>query len=288
MNLGEKIAQLRKKNNMTQAELGDVLNVTYQAVSKWERSESLPDFDTISKISKLFQVPISYFDEGGENQFDPATAAAVQQSAEIIGMCVQCGKVVHEGEAAETTPKLICKACAELNLNAEKQRRIDEENKKAAEVKRAQDSIKYEKGKMKKRRNLALLISIIPAAAVFVLFLVLALLPSNSGMFTPVFTFGIILTVIAYTFTAQMIWDGIVREVCTGGGHVMSLPGVIFSLSPDGLLFLIVTKIFLSIVAAFVFVGSIILCVISSLVIAPFTFVPSLLLYNRRISKVGK
>lgn len=144
MNLGEKIAWLRKKNNMTQAELGDAVNVTYQAVSKWERGESLPDFDTISKISKLFQVPISYFDEGGEDQVD-GPPAPTQQTAEMIGMCVQCGKVVHEGEAAETAPKLICNACAELNRNAEKQRKIDAENKKAAEKEKAEAAVKYEK-----------------------------------------------------------------------------------------------------------------------------------------------
>ncbi len=141
---------------------------------------------------------------------------------------------------------------------------------------------------MKKRRKLALLISIIPAVIMFSLFLVLSLLPSNEGMFTPIFVIGIMLTVTAYTFTAQMIWDGTVREVCTGGGHIMNMPGIIFSLSPDGLLFLIVTKFFLGFVAAIVFVGSIIACVFASLVIAPFTFVPSLLLYNRKIRKVGK
>ena len=63
MTCGDKIAKLRKQRGMTQAELGNELNVTYQAVSKWERSESHPDFDTISRISKLFQVPISYFEE---------------------------------------------------------------------------------------------------------------------------------------------------------------------------------------------------------------------------------
>ena len=67
MNCGEKISRLRKSNNMTQAELGDALSVTYQAVSKWERGESQPDFDTISKISKMFQVPISYFEDGSDD-----------------------------------------------------------------------------------------------------------------------------------------------------------------------------------------------------------------------------
>ena len=40
MNCGEKIAELRKKRGMTQDDLGKAMNVSYQAVSKWERDES--------------------------------------------------------------------------------------------------------------------------------------------------------------------------------------------------------------------------------------------------------
>ena len=58
MNVANKIVKLRKAKGMTQSDLGKELNVTYQAVSKWERDESQPDFDTICKIAKIFGVPI--------------------------------------------------------------------------------------------------------------------------------------------------------------------------------------------------------------------------------------
>ena len=57
MSYGEKIIALRQNKGMTQAELGAELNVTYQAVSKWERDESDPDFATMSKIAKLSTSP---------------------------------------------------------------------------------------------------------------------------------------------------------------------------------------------------------------------------------------
>ncbi|MDE7463518.1 MAG: hypothetical protein K2M48_00685, partial [Clostridiales bacterium] len=248
------------------------------------------------RIAKLFHLPISYFSYGGEQQHETHTAASASATAptpspavpaDIIGMCVQCGKVVRDGEAAETEPKLICNACAELNRTAE-QRRIDEElKKKEDEAQRAKARINYEKASLRKRRNLALLIAIIPAAVVFVIFLVLSLLPENASLFGLLFGAAWVLAVLAYTFTAQMIWDGTVREVCLGGGHIISLPGVIFSLSPDGLFFLIAAKIFLAFVAAIVFVGSIIFCIFAAIVISPVTFVPSLLWHNREIRKVG-
>ena len=47
MNYGQKIAELRKSNKLTQAELGTKLNVTAQAISKWENNLSEPDIDSI-------------------------------------------------------------------------------------------------------------------------------------------------------------------------------------------------------------------------------------------------
>ncbi|QHQ63487.1 helix-turn-helix domain-containing protein [Anaerocolumna sedimenticola] len=52
-NVGKKIAQLRKEKNMTQMELADILGVSYQAVSNWERGNSMPD---ISKLPELVEL----------------------------------------------------------------------------------------------------------------------------------------------------------------------------------------------------------------------------------------
>ena len=51
--------KLRKDNNLTQKELADKLNVTFQAVSKWENGKSVPDIAQLRQISKLFSVDIS-------------------------------------------------------------------------------------------------------------------------------------------------------------------------------------------------------------------------------------
>ena len=119
MNNGEKIASLRKAKGMTQAELGAELNVTFQAVSKWERGEAYPDFDTMSRLAKLFGVPLSYFENDEDSAQETAAAVTSATAAEtepqkvMLGVCKECGRTVYEGEEVAVSPALVCKKCAE-------------------------------------------------------------------------------------------------------------------------------------------------------------------------------
>ncbi len=60
MSLGEKIKELRKSRGMSQEELAEQINVSRQAISKWELDASLPDIDNIVQLSRLFAVSIDY------------------------------------------------------------------------------------------------------------------------------------------------------------------------------------------------------------------------------------
>lgn len=56
--LGNKLYELRKKAGLSQEEFAENLNVSRQAVSKWERGETLPDTDNLITIAKLFNVSL--------------------------------------------------------------------------------------------------------------------------------------------------------------------------------------------------------------------------------------
>lgn len=62
--IGKLIKELRKKNNLTQAELADSLGVTYQAVSKWENGKNIPDISILKELSKKYNIDINDFLEG--------------------------------------------------------------------------------------------------------------------------------------------------------------------------------------------------------------------------------
>ena len=58
MNFGEKLAFLRKQHGMTQMELAEKLDISRQAVSKWERGTAEPSTENLISIGKLFDVSI--------------------------------------------------------------------------------------------------------------------------------------------------------------------------------------------------------------------------------------
>lgn len=55
-NIGKRIKEQRKKNDLTQEKLADFLGVSYKAVSKWECGVSVPDISLIISLAKLFRV----------------------------------------------------------------------------------------------------------------------------------------------------------------------------------------------------------------------------------------
>ena len=58
MTLGEKLKELRIKENLSQEDLATKLNVSRQAVSKWEQNLSLPDTNNLILIAKIFHVTL--------------------------------------------------------------------------------------------------------------------------------------------------------------------------------------------------------------------------------------
>ena len=61
--IGQKIADARKKKQLSQAELAQKISISPQAVGKWERGESMPDILTLNKLAELFDRDLNYFSD---------------------------------------------------------------------------------------------------------------------------------------------------------------------------------------------------------------------------------
>ena len=68
---GERIYELRNKNNMSQGDLADRLEVSRQTVSKWENSMCKPEADKLIQLSEIFNISIDYILKGEQIQVDP-------------------------------------------------------------------------------------------------------------------------------------------------------------------------------------------------------------------------
>ncbi len=66
--VASQIALLRKTKGLTQSELGDRVGVSFQAVSKWERGETLPDTGVLPLLAKVLETSIDNILLGGERQ----------------------------------------------------------------------------------------------------------------------------------------------------------------------------------------------------------------------------
>ena len=81
--LGETLKAFRMQAGITQTELGEKLNISAQAISKWEREESQPDIETLKKLAEIYGVSVAEIIEP-ENavKHEPAAAEVAAEPKE--------------------------------------------------------------------------------------------------------------------------------------------------------------------------------------------------------------
>ena len=91
MILADKIIALRKKNGWSQEEFAEKMNVSRQAVSKWEGAQSVPDIEKILLMSRLFGVTTDYLlkaeievEEFTEEDIDRVKKVSLEEAGEFI------------------------------------------------------------------------------------------------------------------------------------------------------------------------------------------------------------
>ncbi len=116
--IGQHIAYYRKKTGMTQEQLAEKMEVTAQAVSKWENGLTCPDLDSVAKLADFLGVTVEQLIRG-----DAAVPAVQVVETPQVGRRVLCIQVQAKASVAANVTvrfpvELIFKAYEAGNLDS--------------------------------------------------------------------------------------------------------------------------------------------------------------------------
>lgn len=94
MSIGSKLSELRKKNNYSQEDLAEKLNVTRQTISKWELDETSPDLNSAKQLSIIFQISL---DDLVDNDIKNIVVEKVSNTEKLAGIIIDTLKVIGIG-----------------------------------------------------------------------------------------------------------------------------------------------------------------------------------------------
>ena len=60
MKLDEKLVYLRKEKGLTQLKVAEELDISRQAISRWEAGVAMPSTENLRRLSNLYSVPLDY------------------------------------------------------------------------------------------------------------------------------------------------------------------------------------------------------------------------------------
>ena len=90
MSIGERISTLRKERNLSQGQLADALEVSRQAVSKWENDQSSPDTIKLIKLAEVLDTEVEYLATGRKPVYEhPIILNMVKKEDKIVEKVVE-------------------------------------------------------------------------------------------------------------------------------------------------------------------------------------------------------
>lgn len=92
--IGNQIAALRKERGLTQSDLGERLDVSFQAVSKWERGETLPDAAILVDLADALETTVDFILTGGERAMAYRGKITVSNMAEGLRCLENMGRLL--------------------------------------------------------------------------------------------------------------------------------------------------------------------------------------------------
>ena len=242
--IGENIRKYRIERNITQKELAERLYVTAQAVSRWENNEVEPSINTIIMLAEIFEVSVDELCGKEKPTVEPVV---------VNNYVYDIVRLSGRGHN-----KVYCRSCYNMQQESLQQQAVN-------------------RGKSRFIKSFWIAGII---AAVWLIIALVILIPDKNvtGILVNVFiSLGIFTCVACIVLSNNFIGDMILSIIEWG---FVKMPGVIFELSLDGLLWLITVKLLLWIIqisiSILVSIFAIILGCTLSLIVYPFALIKNI------------
>jgi transcriptional regulator with XRE-family HTH domain len=257
MAFSDRLKEYRTISNMTQKDLADKLFVTPQAVSRWENGEVEPSISIIEKLANILNISVNQLIVSEKNTFSNKINIERENEGQekthiepiekeikpVLAVCEICNKPIFESYGIvrgtrtlhrHTEKYVHCRSCEKTRL-----------------AKKEQEKIRVSK----ERRNKSFWLGGLAAAVVLSVGLIVAI--PTKDVFNIVA--ASVLPIFVYTFISCLILDNnfigeMTMDIFSFG--FVKMPGLIFTLDLDGILWLITVKLglfLLSIVIASAF-----------------------------------
>ena len=271
MSLGKKLAAYRKLAGFTQQQLGEELNLSPQAISKWENDLAEPDLATLRTLSELYKVPVGEIIDPNVSVYEPAVDDSKEElekksedemKPEIIGFCKKCGVTVNENTIGERTPEILCNNCRQKRDDEARNAREVEERKKRVAMN--SNSTRHS------RKFIASMIVAGLAAAALLAIMISSMIESKDASLIPA---TVIITYVIFSYVACLFYDCFVRDMLVEWTtKSFQFPGLIFTFDFDGIIWLIGMKLLFWILGLLFGLICSIIGIALGMVCAPFLF----------------
>ena len=272
--LSQNIKALRMQKGLTQKELADLLHVTSQAVSRWEKGDVEPSIDTISEIASIFEVTTDEIIGGPDKKPKPEIVTevkekvVVEQGKPVLTICENCKRPIYESEEIVTQTRHHGRSPSTTHY-------ICTDWDKKIKAKQKKDAIDYG---ISQRKKSYIYSSIIATIILISGIIYAATQKVDGGMIALV----IILPILTYTFVSCMfLKNNFVGDtfITIASWGFVKFPGLIFSFDLGGFAWLIGMKILFWVLSFALGLAAVLLalviCMPLSVITYPFALIKS-------------
>ena len=117
MTIGKRIAALRREKNLKQDDLAQMLEVSPQAVSKWENDQTCPDISLLPKLAKILGVSVDELLSGKQELQPVVTLVPEEQRKDIKDMMLRIVVDSHDGDKVRVNlPMALVQLAREMGM----------------------------------------------------------------------------------------------------------------------------------------------------------------------------